>query len=79
MAMLEKAMALLKRPPDHPRLAPSIAPMPADRVANVVNWAAPEFVLEGKAMGLKGKKLDAFVKRRTDEARKAATEMFAES
>lgn len=77
--MLERAKLLLKRPQGHPRLAPSVAPMPADHVANVLDWAAPEFVLEGKAMGLKGKKLDAFVKRRTETARKAATEMFAGS
>lgn len=78
--MLEKAKVLLGlRKAEHPRLAPSVAPMSGDHVANILDWAAPEFVLEGKAKGLKGKQLDEFVQQRVETARKTASEMFPTS
>lgn len=76
-ALFEKARQFLMRPPDHPRLRPSIEPMPADRVGNVMQWATQEFVLEGISRGLKGRKLDAYVKERVKAARAEAEKLFS--
>lgn len=67
--------SLLRRPPDHPRMSPN-APLSPDHVANILNWAAPEFVLEGRSRGLRGKKLEAFVATRIKTATEAAQKMF---
>lgn len=67
--------ALQKRPPDHPRMRPN-APLSTDHVANILDWAAPEFVLEGRSKGLTGKKLEAFVAKRVKQAREEAQKMF---
>lgn len=69
------ARALKIRPPDHPRMRPN-APLSTDHVANILDWAAPEFVLEGRAKGLTGKKLEAFVAKRVKAATEEAKKMF---
>lgn len=74
--LVERAKRALKiRPPDHPRMPPN-APVSQDHVANILNWAAPEFVLEGRSRGLRGKKLEAFVAARVQKARQEAQKMF---